>query len=345
MPENATAEEIETVYLEGWKLGLKAIAVYRDNSKRSQPLSTSKKKDGDAIIDTQVVTDLKKQLAKAQAEAALPHRRRLPSERTAVTHKFEISGHEGYITVGLYPDGQPGEIFLKMAKEGSTVSGLMDAFATTVSVSLQYGVPLKDLVNKFAHVRFEPSGFTGNQEIPIAKSTVDYIFRWLGSRFLDTDDKATLGLIDRSAVGDGPDAPAASANPFAAGIAAFTSAPAPAAEAPAPATADFDDQPKATAVMAEPEAAPAAAPAKDELAVIATNGHANGHAANGNGNGKANGNGGGGGTSAITLNLGATKVSFQTQADAPSCADCGSIMVRNGSCYKCLNCGSTSGCS
>ena len=198
MPEAATAEEIEQVYLEGWKLGLKAIAVYRDNSKRSQPLSTSKT-NGD-VVDTAVVTDLKQQLAKAQAEAALPHRRRLPAERTAVTHKFEISGHEGYITVGLYPDGQPGEIFLKMAKEGSTVSGLMDSFATTVSVALQYGVPLKDLVNKFAHVRFEPSGFTGNQEIPIAKSTVDYIFRWLGSRFLDTDDKVGLGLIDRSSV-------------------------------------------------------------------------------------------------------------------------------------------------
>ena len=140
MPEAATAEEIEQVYLEGWKLGLKAIAVYRDNSKRSQPLSTSKT-NGD-VVDTAVVADLKKQLAKAQAEAALPHRRRLPAERTAVTHKFEISGHEGYITVGLYPDGQPGEIFLKMAKEGSTVSGLMDSFATTVSVALQYGVPL-----------------------------------------------------------------------------------------------------------------------------------------------------------------------------------------------------------
>src|SRR5207244_6788865 len=141
---------------------------------------------------------------KGQAEAALPHRRRLPSERTAVTHKFDIAGHERYITVGLYPDGQPGEIFLKMAKEGSTVSGLMDSFATTVSVALQYGVPLRDLVNKFAHVRFEPSGFTGNQEIPIAKSIVDYIFRWLGSRFLSPDDKAMLGLIDRSAVGSGP---------------------------------------------------------------------------------------------------------------------------------------------
>src|SRR4029450_5740962 len=148
-----------------------------------------------------------------------------PAERSAVTHKFDISGHEGYITVGLYPDGQPGEIFLKMAKEGSTVSGLMDSFATTVSVALQYGVPLKDLVNKFAHVRFEPSGFTGNQEIPIAKSLVDYIFRWLGSPFLDTDGKVGLGLIARSAVTDGPEAPAPSANPFAAGIAALTSNP------------------------------------------------------------------------------------------------------------------------
>ena len=187
MPEAATAEEIEKVYLEGWKLGLKAIAVYRDNSKRSQPLSTGKKKDGDDAadaVDSEEVEKLRKQLAKAQVEAALPHRRRLPAERAAITHKFDIAGHEGYITVGLYPDGQPGEIFLKMAKEGSTVSGLMDTLATTISVALQYGVPLKDLVNKFAHVRFEPSGFTGNQEIPIAKSLVDYIFRWLGSRFL-----------------------------------------------------------------------------------------------------------------------------------------------------------------
>ncbi len=342
MPEAATAEEIEKVYLEGWKLGLKAIAVYRDNSKRSQPLSTGKKKGGDVAdaMDSEVVEQLKKQLAKAQAEAGLPHRRRLPSERTAVTHKFEISGHEGYITVGLYPDGQPGEIFLKMAKEGSTVSGLMDAFATTVSVSLQYGVPLKDLVNKFAHVRFEPSGFTGNQEIPIAKSLVDYIFRWLGSRFLTTADKANLGLIDRSAlVDEAPPAPA----PGSAGIPA--AAPTPAAEAiaaasPTPdATAQAADTPKATAVAAPLE------PAQDALAIMATNGQANGHTPNGNGNGKAAHGNGNSGPATITLNLGATKVSFQTQADAPSCADCGSIMIRNGSCYKCLNCGSTSGCS
>ncbi len=185
MPEAATVEEIEQIYLEGWKRGLKAIAIYRDNSKRSQPLSTSKlKSDDETKAASEVVEELRRKLAAAQAEAIKPHRRRLPAERTALTHKFDITGHEGYITVGLYPDGQPGEIFLKMAKEGSTVSGLMDTFATAISLSLQYGVPLRDLVNKFAHVRFEPSGFTGNPEIPIAKSVIDYIFRWLGSRFL-----------------------------------------------------------------------------------------------------------------------------------------------------------------
>src|SRR5438445_7957170 len=254
MPEAATPEEIERVYLEGWKLGLKAIAVYRDNSKRSQPLSTGKRKDSDAV-DTEIVAKLKKELVKAQAEAALPHRRRLPSERTAVTHKFDIAGHEGYITVGLYPDGQPGEIFLKMAKEGSTVSGLMDSFATTVSVALQYGVPLRDLVNKFAHVRFEPSGFTGNQEIPIAKSIVDYIFRWLGSRFLGPDDKAALGLVDRSAVGAESPAfgsPAASsfgANTPSAAASAYTPTQAelpPADGGATPATSS--DQPKGSSV-------------------------------------------------------------------------------------------------
>ncbi len=212
MPEKATAEEIETVYLEGWKQGLKAIAIYRDGSKRSQPLSTGKKKDEGSAEDRDTIESLRRQLASAQVEATRPHRRRLPSERTAITHKFEIAGHEGYITVGLYPDGQPGEIFLKMAKEGSTISGLMDTLATSVSLALQYGVPLKDVVNKFAHVRFEPSGFTGNPEIPIAKSLVDYIFRWLGSRFLPGEDRASLGLQERSqVVADAPVAFGASA--------------------------------------------------------------------------------------------------------------------------------------
>src|SRR3954462_3653946 len=221
MPEAATAEEIEKVYLEGWKLGLKAIAVYRDNSKRSQPLSTGKK-TGDAgaeTIDSEEVEKLRKQLAKAQIQAALPHRRRLPAVRSAITHKFDIAGHEGYITVGLYPDGQPGEIFLKMAKEGSTVSGLMDTLATMTSISLQYGVPLRDLVNKFSHMRFEPAGFTGNSEIPIAKSIVDYVFRWLGSRFLSKDDRDALGIINRDDAASGAVAdPPASASAFGSSI-------------------------------------------------------------------------------------------------------------------------------
>jgi ribonucleoside-diphosphate reductase alpha chain len=357
MPEAATAEEIETVYLEGWKLGLKAIAVYRDNSKRSQPLSTGKKKDEGSAEQQAVIAALQEQLAVSQVEAGKPHRRRLPAERTAVTHKFDIAGHEGYITVGLYPDGQPGEIFLKMAKEGSTVSGLMDSFATTVSVALQYGVPLRDLVNKFAHVRFEPSGFTGNQEIPIAKSIVDYIFRWLGSRFLGSDDKATLGLVDRSASGSeypgfGLSAASSSENngPLAdARDQAFSAAEPPTAD-PGSSTSDKTTEPRASVAIGAPSGgkgasalgAGASAVAADtpsvgagsgELTVIAKAG--NGHAAPA----KSNGSG------TVTLSLGSTNVAFKIQEDAPSCAECGSIMVRNGSCYKCLNCGSTSGCS
>jgi ribonucleoside-diphosphate reductase alpha chain len=347
MPEDASAADIEQVYLEGWRLGLKAIAIYRDGSKKSQPLSTGKKK-GEGATEPELMVQLRAQLTAAEAEAAKPHRHRLPAERTALTHKFEISGHEGYITVGLYPDGQPGEIFLKMAKEGSTVSGLMDSFATSVSMALQYGVPLRDLVNKFAHVRFEPSGFTGNQEIPIAKSIVDYIFRWLGSRFLSADDKANLGLIDRSAVV--PEAP---------GAFGLASAIAPEAEegpiaideavsgrSPSTSPADDPSDPPAAGPMATAVAAPdAEARTPLELPVIvAGNGNANGQP-NGHANGHANGNGKANGAGAITLSLGGSKVSFQAQADAPSCAECGSIMVRNGSCYKCLNCGSTSGCS
>ncbi len=352
MPEAATAEEIEQVYLEGWKRGLKAIAIYRDGSKRSQPLSTGKKKDEGTAEDRATIEQLRKQLAAAQGDAAKPFRRRLPSERSAVTHRFEISGHEGYITVGLYPDGQPGEIFLKMAKEGSTVSGLMDSFATTVSVALQYGVPLRDLVNKFAHVRFEPSGFTGNQEIPIAKSLIDYIFRWLGSRFLPADEKAQLGLIDRSAMvseapssgfGGGHPSSLAPAGPTATPVDAGSAAlgtptdKTPAATEPAPASTrepKKGDEPPAATATAAPESA------ADALAVVATNGNGNGHTPTDKIKASTDKDAG-----SITLSLGATKVAFAAQADAPSCAECGSIMVRNGSCYKCLNCGSTSGCS
>jgi ribonucleoside-diphosphate reductase alpha chain len=225
----------------------------------------------------------------------------------------------------------------------------MDAFATTVSVSLQYGVPLRDLVNKFAHVRFEPSGFTGNSEIPIAKSIVDYIFRWLGSRFMTEEEKSNLGLQGAPVAALGSAlAPLPPASP----AVAFGSAEAVGGPAPAPAPAT--DAPKIENIaisIPKPEAptssaglADAPKPERVELGYLATvgaasNGHSNGHA-NGHSNGNATRNGGG-----ITLNLGGTKVAFATQADAPSCMDCGSIMVRNGSCYKCLNCGSTSGCS
>jgi len=240
MPEESTAEDILNAYVESWKLGLKAVAIYRDNSKSVQPLSsgsgTNAKKAPGAP-------------AAAPEKAVLrPARRKLPDERQSITHKFSIGGHEGYITVGMYDDGTPGEIFITMAKEGSTISGLVDAFATAVSFSLQYGVPLKFLVDKFAHVRFEPSGWTGNQQIPYAKSIMDYIFRWLGAKFL------------------GPE--------YAITEAGETTALRPTEPSP-----------------------------QQEL------------------------------------------VFDPVPTDAPLCAECGSIMTRNGSCYKCGNCGGTSGCS
>ncbi len=264
MPHEATVEDIERAYTDGWKLGLKAVAIYRDGSKRSQPLATS--------ID--------KTTGHRAEVAARPARKRLPVERAAITHKFEVGGHEGYLTVGLYEDGTPGEIFLRMAKEGSTVSGLMDSFATVVSVGLQYGVPLPALVEKFAHTRFDPQGFTRNPEIPIAKSVMDYIFRWLASRFLPQEDRDRLGIIRREPDGS--------------------------VSEPVEPVAEAEAAPVAAAAVA---AAPSAVP--KPVAVIPF-------------------------TSAGA---------FINQEDAPTCSDCGSLMVRNGACYKCHNCGATSGCS
>ena len=322
MPEKATAEDIEDVYMQGWKMGLKAIAIYRDGSKRSQPLSTGKKKDGGA--DTTIPSAGEAPVLALTGEPK-PYRRRLPDERRALTHKFQVAGHEGYITVGLYPDGQPGEIFLRMAKEGSTVSGLMDSLATMTSIALQYGVPLRDLVNKFTHVRFEPSGFTGNPEVPIAKSIVDYIFRWMGSRFLGKDDRDALGIIGGEIVSE---APTESAAPF--GTEALVDATIDSTVAAPPPALSSSSGGEGGVRPAQPlaEAAPVSVgkPAS-------TNG--NGHSTNGS-NGHA----------AVVASLGAgQKVAFAVSADSPSCMDCGSIMVRNGSCYKCLNCGATSGCS
>jgi ribonucleoside-diphosphate reductase alpha chain len=182
MPTDATVEEIMHAYTESWKLGLKAVAIYRDGSKRTQPLNTAKDKD-EAKAGT------------LESKEARPLRRRLPDERPSITHKFDIAGHEGYIIAGMYADGQPGEIFITMSKEGSTISGLMDSFATAISIALQYGVPLRGLVDKFSHMRFEPSGFTKNPDIPMAKSIMDYIFRWLASKFLDGDAQQEVGIV------------------------------------------------------------------------------------------------------------------------------------------------------
>ncbi len=168
VPKDATVEEIQQAYIDSWRLGTKAVSIYRDGSKRTQPLNTSRDKEKAAAV----------------AVDPGPRRRKLPDERHALTHKFDIQGHEGYITVGLFEDGQPGEIFLVMAKEGSTISGFADAFAQAISYALQYGVPLQDLVDKFSHVRFEPSGMTKNPDVRFAKSIVDYIFRWMATKFL-----------------------------------------------------------------------------------------------------------------------------------------------------------------
>ncbi len=257
MPNEATPDDIRQVYIEGWKLGLKAIAIYRDGSKRTQPLSTRKRSDPSDPSGSS-----KPDITAEDIRAAQLKRHKLPDERRSITHKFSIAGHEGYITVGMYDDGQPGEIFLTMSKEGSTISGLMDTIATMTSLALQYGVPLSTLVNKFAHMRFEPSGITPNPEIRFAKSIPDYIFRWLGTKFLPKDDQ--------------PPSEEHSLNGLANGI----------------------------------------GPSRD-------------------------------GTSAAPEDayVSREREVFQLQADAPACSECGALMVRNGACYKCLNCGSTYGCS
>jgi ribonucleoside-diphosphate reductase alpha chain len=264
MPESASIEDIEAINLEAWRLGLKAIAIYRDGCKRSQPLSTSNssstetKRSDEANGPAVPVTNyrpltLEDLIAAAKGlnseeelgkKLGMVRRRRLPEERVALTHKFSLAGHEGYLTVGLFEDGTPGELFCTMAKEGSTISGLMDVFATAISLALQYGVPLRVLVEKFSHTRFEPSGFTKNPKIPMASSVSDYIFRWMGLKFLKENDRPAWLL-----------------------------------ENPSPPVLSNDrDMPL-------------------------------------------------------------------SQGDAPPCQSCGSIMIRNGSCYRCANCGSTSGCS
>ena len=268
VPREATVEDIEKAYIESWRLGAKAISIYRDGSKRTQPLNTSRAG----------VSDTRNNMGTSPAEVVrevikvieTPRRRKLPDERQAITHKFDISGHEGYITVGLYDDGMPGEIFLVMAKEGSTISGFADAFAQAISYALQYGVPLQALVDKFSHARFEPSGMTKNPEVRFAKSIVDYIFRWMATKFLNTEAQYNAGVNMKEP--------------------SEASAAVPSAEVPSSAA------PKVTVLAPE----------------------------------KPRGN---------------AFAAMQNQEDAPPCTTCGSIMIRSGSCYKCSNCGTTSGCA
>ena len=215
VPREATVEDIEKAYVESWRLGAKAISIYRDGSKRTQPLNTSKAQ----VTDTRNVgagfsqpgTEVREVVREVVKVIETPKRRKLPDERHAITHKFDVAGHEGYITVGMFEDGTPGEIFLVMAKEGSTISGFADAFAQAISYALQYGVPLQALVDKFSHARFEPSGMTKNPEVRFAKSIVDYIFRWMATKFLSPEAQYRAGVNMREEPDAADEAPAPAA--------------------------------------------------------------------------------------------------------------------------------------
>ena len=317
MPRETTPADIADAYLEGWRLGLKALAIYRDGSKESQPLSTSTESDKAAA----------KQLA-------APRRERLPDTRKSITHKFSVAGHEGYLTVGLYDDGRPGELFITMAKEGSTIGGLMDCFGTAVSMSWQYGVPLEVYVNKFAHTRFEPMGHTKNPDIRIAKSIVDYIFRWLGITFLPGYREANRGLFTEE-----PAAGAAKSLPI---------AEEPVSELK-PAAKKVGGQARAQGGERGDVSPPMTASGVKRQAA---NGHYGG---NGNGASKPSiveANASLLQRAGVALRLDSGKAisnrdeQFATfQLDAPSCDNCGAITVRNGNCYLCHNCGNSMGCS
>ena len=261
VPTEASVEQIAQAYIDAWRLGTKAVSIYRDGSKRTQPLNTSGAAPAGGALANAVA-----------AGPSQPARRRLPDERQALTHKFDIAGHEGYITVGLFDDGTPGEIFLVMAKEGSTISGFADAFAQAVSYALQYGVPLQALVDKFSHVRFEPSGLTKNPDVRLAKSIVDYIFRWMATKFLSAAAQYRAGVNLRTDAKSG--------------------------------MAEEEQLSLADAVIEDTSGGVAGVPGQMS-----------------------------------------TSYAIQNDQDAPPCSTCGAIMIRNGACYKCVNCGATSGCA
>ncbi len=295
MPNACTVEDIRNTYIQAWKMGLKCVAIYRDGSKRSQPLSTKKSSDGSggaAAANTSLfearIKELQAEVARLCAETGKPLRRRLSDTRTAVTHKFDIAGHEGYMTVGLFEKDQPGELFITMAKEGSTIGGLMDGIGTLTSIALQYGVPLEALVKKFAHQRFEPSGFTKNPEIRNASSITDYVFRWMAVQFIPG---------------------------YRAAVAANRAQP----ELAMPGLLEEEKKRLNRPVRELPIA-------EDNDAPDVQSGNGNGHH-----------------TTDAVKSLNDSIAHFQQ--DAPTCPNCGHVAVRNGACYKCLNCGESLGCS
>jgi ribonucleoside-diphosphate reductase alpha chain len=390
LPHDATLDDIIQAYMESWRLGLKAVAIYRDGSKGAQPLNVSDGNKAKVIKNalgaestadiavsaaanrvlaamaqgdtTSIGDDLRVledkvsarlevtanavvtaanafsssianavNLGQAAAQREDPEatqgppravRHRLPEERPSLTHKFSIAGHEGYITVGLYPNGQPGEIFIKMAKEGSTVSGLMDSFATAVSLSLQHGVPLKVLCEKFAHTRFEPSGWTGSEQIGFAKSIMDYIFRWLQLRFLSGHQ---LSLFSGLAAGV--------QHPAVAGLALDP--------ALAPALEDTSSTPPLGFAAGRYETRPPSGGIVPEAGALSHGG------ASPSFDMEDRGIFGAPETrkSGAIFHAADAMKEYLDMGDAPSCHTCGAIMVRNGSCYRCMSCGSTSGCS
>ena len=299
MPSACTVEDIRNTYIEAWKMGLKCVAIYRDGSKRSQPLNTKKTNEGgdktaaaaavlvNAAPLEQRIQELEGEVTQLRADAGKPLRRRLSDTRSALTHKFDIAGHEGYLTVGLFEDGQPGELFITMAKEGSTIGGLMDSIGTLTSMALQYGVPLDALVRKFAHQRFEPSGFTKNPEIRNASSITDYVFRWLALQFIP-GYRESLNLSRTQ---------------------------------PELAMPGLLEEIKKKVNRPVPEL-----PLAGDTEVLELK--------------RESGLGQKSGYTKLTLTS-----SFQNQGDAPTCPICGHVAVRNGACYKCLNCGESLGCS
>jgi ribonucleoside-diphosphate reductase alpha chain len=323
MPKESTTEQIMAAYMEGWKLGLKAVAIYRDGSKKLQPVSTDKHKDARA-----------KAAAETSAAPARPFRRRLPDTRQSITHKFSVAGHEGYLTVGLYEDGQPGELFITMAKEGSTVGGLMDVIGTCTSMALQYGVPLITLVDKFRHARFEPSGMTSNQDIPFAKSLIDYIFCWLGCQFMPGyADKNIPNRVAATAVESENVTTARELVEKTKDLAqkiAEAKAKTKAKEKIVPPDKQHLLAATLTANRPAPDSVDMMGDPVNRIGVLVGSGVAD------------------------------PSEPFQAEAklfqqfnaqfehfgdDAPACDICGSITVRNGTCYKCYNCGNSMGCS